>query len=37
VTFLLLSVKDYHSTLLYTPEERGSLQDRGGSLKSQTV
>jgi hypothetical protein len=28
------SVKDYHSTLRNTPEERRSHQNRGGSLKS---
>jgi hypothetical protein len=28
------SVKDYHSTLRYTPEESRSHQRRGGSLKS---
>jgi hypothetical protein len=28
------SVKDYHSTPRYTPEERKSHQHRGGSLKS---
>jgi hypothetical protein len=28
------SVKDYHSTLRNTPEERRSQQHRGGSLKS---
>jgi hypothetical protein len=31
------SVKDYHSTLRYTPEERKSHQHRGGSLKSLKV
>jgi hypothetical protein len=30
------SVKDYHSTLRYTPEERRSHQHRGGNLKSKT-
>jgi hypothetical protein len=29
------SVKDYHSTLRNTPEERRSHQYRGGRLKSQ--
>jgi hypothetical protein len=28
------SVKDYHSTLCYTPEERISHQHRGRNLKS---
>jgi hypothetical protein len=28
------SVKDYHSTLRYTAEERTSHQHRGGSVKS---
>jgi hypothetical protein len=31
------AVKDYHSTLRYTPEERTSHQHRGGSLKSRTL
>jgi hypothetical protein len=31
------SVKDYHSTLRYTPEGRRSHQHRGGSLKSRAV
>jgi hypothetical protein len=29
------SIKDYHSTLRYTPEERRYHQHRGGSLKSE--
>jgi hypothetical protein len=32
-----VSVKDYHSTLRSTPEERRSHEYRGGSQKSQTV
>jgi hypothetical protein len=30
-------VKDYHSTLRYTPEERSSHQHRSRSLKSWTA
>jgi hypothetical protein len=29
-----LPLKDYHSTLRYTPEERRSHQHHGGSLRS---
>jgi hypothetical protein len=36
-TFPETSVKDYHSTLRDIPEERKSLQHRGGSLKSHFV
>jgi hypothetical protein len=32
-----MSVKDYHSTLPNTPQERRSHQHRGGSLKSWTM
>jgi hypothetical protein len=32
-----MSVKDYDSTLRYTPEERKSHQHRGGSLKLRTL
>jgi hypothetical protein len=31
------SVKDYHSTLRYTPEERKSHDHRGGCLKSKNT
>jgi hypothetical protein len=31
------SVKDYYSTLRYTPEQRRSHQHRGGSLKSRSI
>jgi hypothetical protein len=31
------SVKEYHSTLRNTPEERRSHQHRGGSLKSELL